>query len=81
MKFLSEFIKRLGLPTPEFFAKVRTIGLAISAIGLGLQGFNIAGSKLLPLLQGIAPDIIVVGGVIALIAQSAAKPETPNKNL
>ena len=81
MKFLSEFIKRLILPTPEFFAKVRALGLAIAAIGFGLQGFNIAGSKLLPLLQGIAPDIIVVGGVIALIAQSAAKPEVPNKDL
>jgi hypothetical protein len=39
------------------------------------------GSKLLPIMQSIAPDIIVVGTVIALIAQATAQPEKQNKEL
>jgi hypothetical protein len=81
MTFLTELIKRLKLPTPCFFTKVRNGGLAIAAIGAGLQGINMTGSKLLPIMQSVAPDIIVVGSVIALIAQATAQPEKPNREL
>ena len=81
MTFIKEFIKRLKLPTPDFFAKIRNLGAAIAVIGAGLQTLNVTGSKLLPILQSIAPDIIVVGTVVALIAQATAKPEKQNKEL
>jgi hypothetical protein len=81
MTFFNELIKRLKLPTPAFFTKIRNTGLAIAAIGAGLQGFEMSGSKILPILQSIAPDIIVVGTVIALIAQATARPEKPNPEL
>jgi hypothetical protein len=81
MNFISEFIKRLKLPTPAFFSKIRNAGLAIAAIGAGLQTLNVAGSKLLPILQSVAPDIIVVGTVVAIIAQATAQPEKQNKEL
>jgi hypothetical protein len=81
MNFITEFVKRLKLPTPAFFAKIRNAGLTITTIGIGFQGLNAAGSKLLPLLQSISPDLIVIGGAIAIIAQAAAKPEVPNKDL
>ncbi len=81
MKFVNELIKRLSLPTPAFFAKIRNFGLILSAVGGGLLGMEVSGSKFLPILQSIAPDVIVVGMFITLIAQATAKPEQPNKDL
>ena len=78
---MNEFIKRLFLPTPSFFKKVRTFGGALSGIGFALMALEVDGSKILDFIKPIAPDIIAIGAVIVIVSQLTVKPEVPNKEL
>jgi hypothetical protein len=78
---MKEIIKRLRLPSPAFFKKVQGFGAALVGFGLGLQALKVEGSRLLVFIHPIAPDIIVIGLVVILVAKLPVKPEMPNKKL
>jgi ABC-type xylose transport system permease subunit len=53
--------ERINLPTPSFFKKVRTIGLAIGAIGAALLAAPVA----LPTLLTTIAGYLATAGLIA----------------
>ena len=78
---MKQLLKRLSLPAPAFFVKVRNLGGALSGIGIGLMAMDFQGSKLLDLIKPFAIELVVAGAVMALVAQFTVKPEVPNKEL
>ena len=67
---MSAVIKRMRRKTPTFFRKLRTVGLAITAVGAAL----LAGPAALPaILVKVAGYLAVAGGVATAVSQSAVK--------
>jgi len=59
-------------PTPSFFKRLRNIGLAIAATGTALLTAPLA----LPvLLVNIGGYLVLAGGVVSAVSQSAVKME------
>lgn len=61
-------IKRITSPTPQFFRKVRAIGLAVATVGSSLLA---ACSVLPPVLAQIGAYLVVAGSIAAAVSQSA----------
>jgi len=69
---MKSIVNRMQKPTPTFFKKLRNVGLAIAAAGTALLTAPIA----LPiLLVNISGYLILAGGVISAVSQSAVKME------
>ena len=67
---MSVVVNRMRRKTPTFFKKLRTVGLAITALGAAL----LAGPAALPvILVKIAGYLAVAGGVVTAVSQSAVK--------
>lgn len=78
---MKEIIKRLSLPSPSFFKKLRNFGAGLAGFGSALLALNVEGSKLLDIIRPFAPEFITAGAVIVLVSQLTVKPEIPNKKL
>jgi hypothetical protein len=62
--------QRVQSPTPPFFKKLRTIGLALAAVGSTVVAVPIA----LPLLvTQLASYIAVAGGVLTAVSQATVE--------
>lgn len=69
---MNTIIKRMHKPTPKYFKKIRNAGLAIAAIGASI----LAAPVLLPaILLQIAGYLVLAGGVMSAVSQSAVKME------
>ena len=61
-------VERVKAPTPKFFRTLRTIGLALAAIGGAILASPIA----LPVgLVAAAGYVVLAGGVVSAISQTA----------
>jgi hypothetical protein len=69
-------VKRIKGPTPKFFRVLRTIGLALAAVG----GTILTAPVALPVIIGsIGGYIAVVGGVLSAVSQlTTSYEENPN---
>ena len=67
-------IKRVKAPTPKFFKVLRTVGLALAAVG----GTLIASPVALPvIITSVAGYLAVAGGVISAVSQlTTESPQT-----
>jgi len=66
-------VERVKAPTPKFFKKLSTIGLALAAVG----GAILAAPAAIPAaVVTLAGYITVAGGVMTAVSQTAV--ETPN---
>ena len=69
---MKKVIKRMRRPTPDFFKKLRNIGLGLVAISTSLLTAPIA----LPvILVNVAGYLAVAGGVMSAVSQTAVKME------
>jgi len=69
---MKSIVTRLRKPTPSFFKKLRNIGLGIAAAGTALLTAPLA----LPVLfVNIGGYLVLAGGVISAVSQSAVKME------
>jgi uncharacterized membrane protein HdeD (DUF308 family) len=67
-----KLIERIKAPTPKFFKVLRTIGLSLATIG----GTLIAAPIALPVsLITVAGYLVVAGGVISAVSQTAVENE------
>lgn len=67
-------IKRAKAPTPKFFRVLRTIGLALAAVG----GTLLAAPVALPVaITTAAGYLAVAGGVISAVSQLTTSPLAP----
>jgi len=67
-------VERVKAPTPKFFKTLRTIGLALAAVGGAILASPIA----LPAgLVAAAGYVILAGGVVTAVSQTAV--DTTNK--
>jgi len=78
---MKQILKRLSLPIPVFFAKVRNIGGVISGLGAVIMAMDYEGSKLLNFIKPFGIEMIVAGAVMVAVSQLTVKPEVPNKEL
>ena len=82
---MKQLIKRLSLPTPAFFKKVRTTGAALASIGTAIkimpETIDVSGSQLYNFIAPFAIEFIVAGAVMALVAQATVVPDVPNHKL
>ena len=71
-------IKRVKAPTPKFFKVLRTVGLALAAVG----GSIIAAPIVLPLaVVSIGGYLAVAGGVLSAVSQLTTDANSnPNAN-
>ena len=66
-------VERLKAPTPKFFKSLRTIGLALAAVG----GAILAAPVALPVgLVSIAGYVALAGGVLTRLTQTAVDTNT-----
>ena len=66
-------VERLKAPTPKFFKSLRTIGLALAAVG----GAILAAPVALPVGQvSIAGYVALAGGVLTAVSQTAVDTNT-----
>ncbi len=66
-------VERLKAPTPKFFKSLRTIGLALAAVG----GAILAAPVALPVgLVSIAGYVALAGGVLTAVSQTAVDTNT-----
>jgi len=71
-------IERVKSPTPKFFAKLRNIGLAATALGTTVLAQPIA---LPDTLIKIAGYLLAGGAAVSMVSQSVTKAEgDPNSN-
>ena len=63
-------IERVKAPTPKFFKTLRTLGLALAAIGGALLAAPVA---LPAALISVAGYVILAGGVITAVSQTAVE--------
>lgn len=71
-----KLIERLKAPTPKFFRVLRTVGLALAAVG----GVLLASPVALPVgIVTVAGYITVAGGVISAVSQTVVEGETDIK--
>jgi hypothetical protein len=69
---MKSIVNRMRKPTPSFFKRLRNIGLAIAATGTALLTAPLA----LPvLLVNIGGYLVLAGGVVSAVSQSAVKME------
>ena len=65
-------VKRIQAPTPKWFRKLRSIGLALAAVG----GAIVAAPIALPVgLVSVAGYLGLAGGVITAVSQTAVSTE------
>lgn len=71
---MKDLLRRMQQPTPPFFRKVRSIGLAVAAVGASLLAAPVA----LPLvLVKVAGYLTVAGGVITAVSQATVPEQEP----
>jgi hypothetical protein len=69
---MNTIIKRMQKPTPNFFRRVRDIGLALGAVGAAILAAPVA----LPAIAlKIAGYLVVAGTVAGAVSQTAVKNE------
>ena len=69
---MKQLIQRVQAPTPKFFKKLRTIGLALAAVSTTIAAAPVA----LPLiLIKIAGYLAVASGVVSAVSQTAVEGE------
>ena len=78
---MKELIRRLLLPSPVFFNKVKYVGGILAGSGAFIMSMSYEGSKLLNFIKPYAIEMIVAGAVMVAVAQLTVKPEMPNKEL
>jgi hypothetical protein len=78
---MKELIRRLILPSPVFFNKVKYVGGILAGSGAFIMSMSYEGSKLLNLIKPYAIEMVVAGAVMVAVAQLTVKPEMPNKEL
>ena len=78
---MNELLKRISLPIPVFFAKVRNIGIGIAGLGATIMAMDYEGSRLLDFIKPFGIEMIVAGAVMVAVSQLTVKPEVPNKEL
>jgi len=78
---MKQIIKRLSLPIPVFFARVRAVGVAIGGTGAAIMAMNYEGSKLFDFIKPFGVELVVAGAVMVAVSQLTVKPEVPNKDL
>lgn len=66
-------IKRVKSPTPKFFKLLRTIGLAMAAIGSTIVAAPVALPFTIVTLGGY---LAVAGGVLSAVSQLTSEPNT-----
>jgi len=67
-----ELVRRLIAPTPPFFAKVRNIGLILTALAAAVIGLPVQ----LPSIVGeVAQVIAVAGSIMTGVSQAAVENE------
>ncbi len=71
-------VERIGAPTPKFFRTLRTIGLVLGAVGGALLAAPVA---LPATLVAVAGYVVLAGGVITAISQTAVDDEAKQKLL
>jgi hypothetical protein len=78
---MKELIRRLILPSPVFFNKVKYVGGILAGSGAFIMSMSYEGSKLLNFIKPYAIEMVVAGAVMVAVAQLTVKPEMPNKEL
>jgi hypothetical protein len=78
---MKELIRRLILPSPVFFNKVKYVGGILAGSGAFIMSMSYEGSKLLNFIKPYAIEMVVAGAVMVAVAQLTVKPEIPNKEL
>ena len=69
---MKQLIQRVQAPTPKFFKKLRTIGLALAAVSTTIAAATVA----LPLIViKIAGYLAVASGVLSAVSQTAVEGE------
>ncbi len=71
-------VERISAPTPKFFRTLRTIGLVLGAVGGALLAAPVA---LPATLVAVAGYVVLAGGVITAISQTAVDDEAKQKLL
>lgn len=73
--FLKETKKRIKQESPEYFKRLRKIGLTVSGIAISILAAKsfISGFIMPPLLDGICSMIVVFGITTGLISTTAKK--------
>ncbi len=69
---MNKIIKRMNRPTPNFFKKMRNVGLTIAAISTAILTAPVALPAILVQLAGY---LAVAGGVMSSVSQTAVKME------
>lgn len=80
---MKEIIRRLTLPSPKFFNRLKAIGGVLAGLGtslIAIQG-QYPDSAVISEIGGIAKELIVIGTVIVAVSQLTVKPDVPNSNL
>jgi hypothetical protein len=78
---MKELIRRLILPSPVFFNKVKYVGGILAGSGAFIMSMSYEGSKLLNFIKPYAIEMVVAGAVMVAVAQLTVKPEVANKEL
>ncbi len=71
-------VERISAPTPKFFRTLRTIGLVLGAVGGALLAAPVA---LPATLVAVAGYVVLAGGVITAISQTAVDDEAKQELL
>ena len=69
---MNQVVKRMKRPTPKFFKTLRTLGLAVAAVGTAVATAPIA---LPAILVKAAGYLVVAGTVASTVSQTAVKHE------
>lgn len=69
---MKKIVTRMKKPTPVFFKSFRNVGLVVATIGTALLTAPVA---LPALVLNIGGYLVVAGGVISAVSQSAVKME------
>lgn len=69
---MKQIMQRVKAPTPKFFKKLRTIGLALAAVATTIAAAPVA----LPLaVINVAGYLAVAGAVLSAVSQTAVEGE------
>ncbi len=69
---MKQIFERITSPTPNFFKKIRNIGLALTAISAVVVASPVA----LPVIMvKVAGYLAVAGGIVGAVSQTAVKGE------
>lgn len=80
---MKEIIRRLTLPSPKFFVRLKYIGGVIAGAGALIIGLaaKVPDSSVIQFLQPIAQELTGIGLAIVGMAQLTVKPDVPNSQL